>query len=178
MITIGLAQKRGVRGLLEAYLEAGKGVYKPKSFTEEKDMKNILIWRLSGNRVAHINHRVNGAQSVSYLRSHSIVPLLIPSHAQPTVEHVQKNLEATLGGVLDVLHSRVQSGGVLHAVVMFDELATEKRVRWDPKTNYFLGVCRQHAHKTSTEFVNEGDLEELYQNLDDGVFHYAAEVTF
>jgi hypothetical protein len=177
LIAIGLGQKKGVRGLLEAYLEAATGVYKPKSFTEEEDMKNILIWRLSGNRVAHINHRANGAQSVSYLRRRSTVPLLIPSHAQPTVEQVQKNLEATLGGVLDVLHSRVQSGGVLHAVVMFDELATEKRVRWDPKTNYFLGVCRQHAHKTSTEFVNEGDLEELYRNLDDGVVHYAAEVS-
>jgi hypothetical protein len=177
LIAIGLAQNKGVRGLLQAYLEAGTEVYKPRSFTEEEDMKNILIWRLSGNRVAHINHRANGAQSLTYLRSRSTVPLLIPSHGQPTVEQVQKNLEATLGGVLDVLHSRVQSGGVLHAVVMFDELATEKRIRWDPNTNYFLGVCRQHAHKTSTEFVNEGDLEELYQNLDDGVVHYAAEVS-
>ena len=140
-------------------------------------MKNILIWRLSGNRVAHINHRANGAPSVSYLRSRSTVPLLIPSHAQPTVEQVQKNLEATLGGVLDVLHSQVQPGGVLHAVVMFDKLATEKRFRWDPKTNNFLEVCRQHTHMTSLEFVNEGDLEELYRNLDDGVVHYAAEVS-
>ena len=27
-------------------------------------------------------------------------------------------------------------------VLMFDELATEKRIRWDPKTNCFLGLCR------------------------------------
>ena len=56
LIAIGLSQKKGVRGLLEAYLEAGTGVYKPKSFTEQEDMKNILIWRLAGNCVAHINH--------------------------------------------------------------------------------------------------------------------------
>ena len=62
-------------------------------------------------------------------------------------------------------------------MVMFDEIATKKRVHWDPKTNYFLGVCRQHAQKTLTEFVNEGDLEELYRNLDDGVVHYVAEVS-
>ena len=100
--------------------------------------------------------------------------------AQPTVEQVQKNLFGNpwpSSGVLYVLHSQVQSGGVLHTVVMFDEIATKKRVHWDPKTNYFLGVCRQHAQKTLTEFVNEGDLEELYQNLDDGVVHYAAEVS-
>jgi len=176
LITIGLAQKKGIRGLLEAYLKAGMGVYQPRSYTEEEDMKNILIWRLSGNRVAQINHRANGAQCVTYLRSHSTVPSLIPSPAQPTIEQVQKNLEATIGGVLDVLHDRVQTGGVVHAVIMFDELATEKRIRWDPKTNFFLGICRQHAHKASTKFVNEEDMEELFRNLDDGVLHYAAEV--
>ena len=63
-----------------------------------------------------------------------------------------------------MLYSQVQSDGVLLAVVMFDKLATEKRICWDPKTNFFLGVCRQHTHnlKTSTEFENKGDLEELY----------------
>jgi hypothetical protein len=59
---------------------------------------------------------------------------------------------------------------------MFDELATEKRIRWDPKTNHFLGICREHAHKTSTEFVNENDMEELFQNLDDREVHHAQEV--
>ena len=59
---------------------------------------------------------------------------------------------------------------------MFDELATEKRIRWDPKTNRFLGICREHVYRTSTEFVNEDDMEELFQNLDDGKVHYAGEV--
>jgi hypothetical protein len=77
--------------------------------------------------------------------------------------------------MLDVIHSQTVSK-VVHAVVMFDELATEKRIRWDPKSNYFLGVCRQHAHKTSMEFVNKGDMEELFQKLDDGEIHYAGEV--
>jgi len=59
---------------------------------------------------------------------------------------------------------------------MFDELATEKRIRWDPKTNHFLGICREHADQTSTEFVNEDDMDELFQNLDDRKVHYAGEV--
>jgi hypothetical protein len=56
LIAIGLGQKKGIRGLLESYMNAGAGVYQPKGYTEEEDMKNILIWRLSGNRVPHINH--------------------------------------------------------------------------------------------------------------------------
>jgi hypothetical protein len=95
----------------------------------------MLIWKLSGNRVAQINHKANGAPSVSYLHTRSTVPLLIPSHGQPTIAQVQTNLEATLESVLDILQDQVQSGSRLHAVVMFDEVATEKRIRWDPKTN-------------------------------------------
>lgn len=61
---------------------------------------------------------------------------------------------------------------------MFDEIATEKHLHWDPKTNYFLGFCREHAHKTSIEFINEEDLEEAFQSLDKGEpgeVHYAGE---
>ena len=87
------------------------------------------------------------------------------------------NLNASLHSVLDVVHSHIKSESkVLHTILMFDEIAAEKRIRWDPNTNFFLGVCRQHASRTSQEFINEGDMEELFRCLDDGVVHYAAEV--
>jgi hypothetical protein len=61
-------------------------------------------------------------------------------------------------------------------VLMFDEIAMEKRLHWDPKTNHFLRFCREHAHKTSMECINEGNLEEAFQSLDKGDVHYAPEV--
>jgi hypothetical protein len=86
---------------------------------------------------------------------------------------------ASLKIVLKVMHDHI-GGTVLHTVVMFDDLATEKRIRWDPTTNYFLGVCRQHGHRTSLEFVNEGDMEELFRHLDSECenekVHHAGEV--
>jgi hypothetical protein len=153
-------------------MAAAEGIYHPKSFTEEEDMKALLMWKLAGNRVAEINHRASGGPSVSYLRTRSTVPPIVPSPGQPTIDEVRRNVEATFGSVLDVIHE----SKAVHAVVMFDELATEKRIRWDPKSNYFLGVCREHADKTSMEFINEGDMEELFGKLDDGEVHYAAEV--
>lgn len=175
LISIGLRQKKGVRGLLASYVAAAEGHYHPKSFTEEEDMKALLLWKLGGNRVAQINHRANGAPSVSYLRTRSTVPPIVPSHKHPTVKEVETNVDATLRSVLDMVHGQIKLK-VVHTVVMFDEIATEKRIRWDPKTNFFLGVCRQHASKTSMEFINQGDMEELFRCLDDGVVHYAAEV--
>jgi hypothetical protein len=156
-------------------MAATEGYYNPKGYTEEEDMKALLLWKLGGNRVAEINHRANNAPSTSYLRSRSTVPPIVPSHGQPTVEQVKANMKAMFDGILDVVHCQNRSNFV-HTVLMFDELATEKRIRWDPKTNYFLGLCREHAHNTAMEFINEGDTEELFQRLDDGKVHYAGEV--
>ena len=156
-------------------MAAAEGYYNPKGFTEEEDMKALLLWKLSGNRVVEINHQANNAPSISYLRTCSTVPLIIPSHKQPTADEVRANVAATFDWVLDMIHNQNHSK-FIHMVLMFDELATEKRVCWDPKTNYFLGLCREHAHNTTTEFTNEGDMEELFQRLDDGNVHLAGKV--
>lgn len=179
VISIGLRQKKGVRGLLTSVMAAAQGRYRLRSYTEEEDMYFLLIWRLSGNRVAGINHRSGIGPSVSYLRSRSIVPPLIPSHGKPTIDQVATNLQSSLGSILDVIQEQ-SKGKVLHAVTIFDELATEKRIRWDPKSNMFLGVCQEHGYQTSLEFINEGDLEELFRRLDsvdeNEKVHYAGEV--
>jgi hypothetical protein len=49
LISIGLQQKKGPRGLLASYIAAAEGHYNPKSFSEEEDMKSLLMWRLGGN---------------------------------------------------------------------------------------------------------------------------------
>ena len=56
LINIGLCQKKGAHGLLASYMVAAEGYYNPKSFTEEEDMKALLLWKLGGNQVAEINH--------------------------------------------------------------------------------------------------------------------------
>lgn len=50
-----------------------------------------------------------------------------------------------------------------HAVLMFDEIATEKRLRWDSQTNCIVGICREHAHKVPIEMENQKDVEEVVQ---------------
>lgn len=49
VISIGLRQKKGVRGLLASVTAAAHGHYRPKSFTEVEVMNALLIWQLSGN---------------------------------------------------------------------------------------------------------------------------------
>ena len=139
----------------------------------------LLIWRLSGNRVAGINHRSGFGPSVLYLRTCSIVPPLLPSPGKPMIDEVATNMLASLGSMLDIIHNQSR-GKTLHGVIILDELATEKRIRWDPTSNMFLGVCQEHRHQTSLEFINEDDLEELFRRLDSTEqseeVHYAGEV--
>jgi len=173
VVNIALKQRKGVKGIISTLQDAAKGLYRPRSYTEEEDMWALLTWRLAGNRVAHINHRAGHGPSVTYLRSRSIMAPLLPSPGKPNATEVLKNINATFESILDLV---VTKSCVHHIVLMFDEVALEKRLRWDPKTNHILGLCRQHAHKTSIEFINEGDLEEVFGALDDGEVHYAPEV--
>lgn len=61
---------------------------------------------------------------------------------------------------------------------MLDEIAVEKRIRWDHRTDYFLGVCREHAHNASFEFCSSDDMDALFQRIDDDEIHYASEVRY
>ena len=100
VLSIGLCHKKGTQGLLALYVAAAEGHYHPRSFTKEEDMKVLLLWKLGGNRIAQINHRASGAPSVSYLRSRSTMPPIVPLHIYPTVHEVQMNVTATLHSVL------------------------------------------------------------------------------
>ncbi|THU75684.1 hypothetical protein K435DRAFT_563551, partial [Dendrothele bispora CBS 962.96] len=66
-------------------------------------------------------------------------------------------------------------------VIMFDEIAVEKRLRWDPKTNHILGMCREHG--TALELNTDEDVDVLVDELhpsDHGTeprVHYASEAT-
>ncbi|KAG6807947.1 hypothetical protein H0H92_005919 [Tricholoma furcatifolium] len=101
------------------------------------------------------------------------MPPIIPSAGSPRAVEVQKNFEATFKSVHDLLVEEK----VVHQVLMFDEIAIEKRIRWDHRTNLFLGLCREHASKVSLEFTTEQDMEEVFQAVHLGEVHVAAEAT-
>ncbi|KAJ7728316.1 hypothetical protein B0H14DRAFT_3618619, partial [Mycena olivaceomarginata] len=172
LVRVQLGRKQGTRGLLSTYDEAAKGVYQPKSFTED-DLRGVLLWKLAGNRVADFAHRALGLPSRTTLRKRTTVPPIVPSPGRPQVSEVAENDKACFEGIADVLAAKKPK----HAVLMFDEIATQRRIRWDPRTNNFLGVCREHAHKASLQFNSEKDLEELFRAKEEGKVHFAGEVS-
>ncbi|KAJ7814764.1 hypothetical protein B0H14DRAFT_3746965 [Mycena olivaceomarginata] len=176
-----IKQKRGIRGMIETFVRAQKGLYNPAK-SEEDDMIGVAVLKLAGVRVAEIVHRALGLPGVTTLRNRMITPPLTASPGAPEVQEIEKNIEACFAGIMEALTSKK----VVHLIVMIDEIALEKRIRWDPRTNYFLGLCREHAHNVGLQFNGEGDLDELMNALEkkidaegkeSSLVHNAAEAT-
>jgi len=174
VLRIGFKRGAGIHSMLETIKKAATGTYHPKGYDEEDDLKALLFLRLGGARVADIAHRIFKTPSVRTIRTRTTVPQIIPSPSFPTCDEIQRNIVASFEGLLDGLGTTRQK--MLHAVAMFDELAVEKRPRWDDKSNKVLGICREHGSGTSLEFTTGEDLETLWDELGREKIHLAHEV--
>ncbi|PPR05743.1 hypothetical protein CVT26_008496 [Gymnopilus dilepis] len=175
LVANALRQKRGIRAMIGFLRGAAKGIHKFKSYIEQDYEMGMVLLRLGGNRLASFGNKALGLPSVTALRNFSSIPPIIPSHAKPSTAEVEANIRASFEGIMDVVEG--SGGNVYHAVLMFDEIATEKRIRLDRGERFFLGVCREHGHKTSLEFSSMEDMEELFRCLDKDEVHYASEST-
>ncbi|KAF6751588.1 hypothetical protein DFP72DRAFT_1135958 [Ephemerocybe angulata] len=174
VIHAGLQRRKGIAGILEKVTEAAQGVYKVKSFSENERMLGTLLWRIGGARVGHILHRALGLPSVGSLRNASVRIPVQPSAGMPTAAEVSKNALNMLEGVIPIIKN---DPNVRHAVLMFDELAVERRPRYNQRTNELVGACLEHAHEIALKFETMGDVEEFFRAVDDGDVHLASEAT-
>ncbi len=58
-----------------------------------------------------------------------------------------------------------------------DELKISERLRWDPRTNMILGVCREHGGKCALEYRSQFQADTLLERLKDKSVHLASEVS-
>lgn len=166
----------GLHAIINLIKLAAKGVFHPKDYEEEEDMQALLMLRLAGARVANISHRMHGSPAASTVRRRTTVAPLIPSPSTPKETEIKANIESSFDGIKKVLTSASQDAPI-HAVLMFDELASEKRLRIDDRTNMFVGLDRKTAKKTSLLFNDEKDLDTIMDDLERGEVRLASEVS-
>ena len=174
VLRLGFKRGAGIHSMLETIKKAAKGTYHPKGYDEEDDLQALLFLRLGGARVADIAHHIFGTPSARTIRTRTTVPQIITSPSFPTHDEIQRNIVASFEGLVD--GPGITGQKMLHAIAMFDELAIEKRPRWDDKSNKVLGICREHGRGTSLEFTTEEDLETMWDELGCGKIHLAHEV--
>lgn len=175
LVKVSIAQNCGIRRCLELLDKAAQQVYRTRNYTEEDELRGLLLWRLGGGRVADIAHRALGLPSVRTLRRRTLIPRLIPSAGQPTIEEVISNTTACTSIIKDVLNA--DQDHIVHQVLMFDEIKVEERPRWDDKSNNIIGVCREHSKNTSLQYTSKDEVDLLLSQIIDEKVHLASNVS-
>ncbi|KAJ7464012.1 hypothetical protein FB451DRAFT_1492107 [Mycena latifolia] len=179
LLQAGLSNGESVQALLERFYRACVDVYRegpaynPKGFTEDDYMIGLCVLRLGGARLADILHRALGLPGLTTLRKHAVIRPLRASPGRPTVAEIEENIDAyTEGEDLPTGPPRI-----VHRVVMLDEIAVERRARWDDKTNMILGACREHCANVPLEFATVDDATSFFDALQKEEIHLATEAT-
>ena len=124
------------------------------------------------------------------IRRQTVLPALVVSPSTPTVAEVEANIDSCYSSFHSV--SGACSGGtalntpdtdlwqpsnqIVHQVLMLDELAVEKRARWDDMHNKFQGTCHEHNHQIPLDFTSERELNLLCEAITTEGVHLATEV--
>lgn len=189
LVQAGLKHRVGIKTLIQQYECAAEKLYKPKGYTHEDIMRSIVLLRLEGAHMAQFAHLSLVLPSLTTIRRQTVLPALVVSPSTPSVAEVESNIVLCCSSFNSV--SGACSGGnaldsdlwqpsnktrIVHQVLMLDELAVEKRVRWDDLHNLFQGTCREHNHKIPLDFTSEKELDLLCEAIQNDEVHLASEV--
>jgi len=100
---VALANNRGIRGLLDLYNCAAHDIYHTKSYDEDDMLCGLLFWRLGGARVADITHKSLGLPTLRTLQWHTVLPWLVASPEQPTLQEIKANTIACLEPIAEIM---------------------------------------------------------------------------
>lgn len=144
-----------------------------RSYEQAEYLRAELALYLGGSRLADILHRSAGFPSAKTVRRHAQFPSLASSAHAPSVEELSTNIGRAFPGPLEV---NTPPDGVVGAELMADELAVEKRLRYDPEPSNILGICREHSASIPLEFTTLAEAEEVLYALQEDRCHLASEV--
>ncbi|KAH9005718.1 hypothetical protein EDB86DRAFT_2795503 [Lactarius hatsudake] len=190
LVQVGLKHQVGIKTLIQQYECAAKKLYKPKGYTNEDIMQSIVLLRLGGTRVAQFVHQSLALPSLTTIRRQTILLALVISPSAPTVAEVKANIISCYSSLNSVVGAfsggtapwtalgsglQPESDKIMHQVLMLDELAIEKHVRWDDLHNKFQGTCREHNHRIPLDFTSERELDILCEAIGNDEIHLATE---
>lgn len=166
--------------MLEKIDQAARRAYSPQGYQIADFQRAFLIYKLGGRAAANIAHKALGTPSIDATKRHIMTAPLKSSSGFPTVAELESNLSICFPprrqhiSLDEPQLERVQ--GMTMAV---DELKVQERLRWDPRSNHILGVCREHASylgASALEFCSIVQADAVLTGLKDKFIHFATEV--
>src|SRR5271168_526007 len=164
--------------MLKKIDQAARRAYSPRGYQIADFQRAFLIYKLGGRSAANIAHKALGTPSIDATKRHIMTAPLQSSSGFPTVAELEFNLSTCYPPHLQDICSdepqRVQ--GMTMAV---DKLKVQERLRWDPRSNHILGVCREHGGclgASALEFRSIVQADAVLTGLKDKFIHFATEV--
>jgi hypothetical protein len=161
----------GVFGLLNKTNKASQLVYSPKGYEEADYQRAFLMWKLGGRSAANIAYRTLGVPHIDTARRHISTTPLVTSAGMPTIDEINANL------AIGFEHQECYGDRIIGMTMPIDEIKLQERLRWDPRTNMILGVCREHGDKCVLEFRTMDQANHLVANLVNEHVHMASEAS-
>jgi hypothetical protein len=188
LVQAGLKHRAGIKTMILEYKRAVVKLYRPKGYTDEDIMWSIVMLRLGGTRVTEFAHRSMSLPSPTTIRCNTVMCALIVSPSALTIVEIEQNIMScycSLNTAGEDASEAVNAGGlglaggpnIVHQVLMFNELAVERQIRWDDSSNKFLGTCHEHNHLIPLNFTSEQELDILCDAIDNQKVHPASEAT-
>ncbi|KAF9473694.1 hypothetical protein BDN70DRAFT_816863 [Pholiota conissans] len=161
-----------VYAILEKVDKAAARQYSPKGYEQADFNRTFLIYKLGGFAAANIAQRSLGLPSIDTAKRHIPTAPLQPSPGFPTPEELSTNLKQCYP-----LENVALDQPTFGMSIQYDELKVQERLRWDPRSNYILGVCREHGKGCALQFRSIAQADTIAEALKDKRIHLATEVT-
>ncbi|KJA25111.1 hypothetical protein HYPSUDRAFT_135245 [Hypholoma sublateritium FD-334 SS-4] len=162
-----------VVALLEKVKQAAERKYSPKSYDETQYQLGYLLYKIGGRAAADLAYTTLGTPSVDTSKRHISTNPLVSSASFPTRAELLYNLNACYPSAA----RKTTASAIKGMTLQIDEIKIQERLRWDPKSNQILGVCREHGGQCSLEFRSMHQADDLLDCLQKNVVHLATEAT-
>jgi hypothetical protein len=181
MFPNALKQEWGSKKFFEKIRAASRGEYTPQCYTQYEIDLSILLYELGGGSAVYaMNHSIFALPSLYVLQ-----PYRRQHRPKPCLDHI--DVLTISENIMTMFGAHEEKGGKSREAtiktcghtLMFDELATERKVDYMPSTDQMAGFCLEHVDALQTLTVGKDTqtVEEAVTAVKEGRVHIAHETT-
>ncbi|KAF4615995.1 hypothetical protein D9613_011212 [Agrocybe pediades] len=167
-----------VFAIIDKVSKAARRIYQIQGYNNTDYQLMFLLYKIGGRAAANIAHRALGLPSIDTAKRHVTTAPLMSSPKFPTPNELQSNLKFCYPNAeASTRMMDAERRAVKGMSMQVDEIKVQERLRWEPRTNSILGVCREHGGQCSLDFRSMHQADTLLDCLRSKTVHLATEAT-
>jgi hypothetical protein len=170
IVTNSMKHGDSIFATTEKVYRASVGAFHDRSYSRIAHQQLYLFLQLGSRTAAELAHCTLGLPSINATKHHIATSPLVVSPKNPTMDEMLQNLDIAFPTAFLLPPDGTLGPGFQ---IMVDKIKVEGRMRWEPRSNMILGLCREHSANYELEFLGIAQAEAIHQGL---ACHLAREV--